>query len=172
MPLLTRVADRRAPFWQTGPMTDAVLNLRITLVAPPAGVAYSLQKDDAPYAIVLSDGGDLSLDVSVRLAEDEKGARYLGPFVKNQGGRRFVYYRVGTCAGQHDSCWTRRGKVWFEDLPIALAREAAANGRRLEARFPGVARDGGPSCATVRPLPPGWRMLGPEAGGGEGAAEG
>lgn len=140
-------------------MAGQPLHLRITLLAPPAGVLYSLQKDDAAFDPAMSDGGDLSLDVTVSFVEDEKGVRYLGPFVKNQGGRRFVYYRVGTSAGQHDSPWSRRGKVWFEDLPVDLAREAAATGRRLEARFPGVAKDGGPSCATVRPIG-GWRMTG------------
>jgi hypothetical protein len=138
-------------------MTDQPLHLRITLAAPPAGVMYALQKDDAPVDQQLSDGGDLSLDVSVRFVEDDKGVRYLGPFVKNQGGRRFVYFRVGTSAGQHDSPWSRRGKVWFEDLPVDLARQAATSGRRLEARFPGLAKDGTPSCATVRPLD-GWRL--------------
>lgn len=140
-------------------MAGQPLHLRITLVAPPAGVLYSLQKDDAPFDPAMSDGGDLSLDVTVSFVEDDRGVRYLGPFVKNQGGRRFVYYRVGTSAGQHDSPWSRRGKVWFEDLPVDLARQAAASGRRLEARFPGVAKDGGPSCATVRPIG-GWRMIG------------
>ncbi|HRD29165.1 MAG TPA: DUF5990 family protein, partial [Caulobacter sp.] len=140
-------------------MPGQPLHLRITLVTPPAGVLYSLQKDDAPVGQAMSDGGDLSLDVTVSFVEDDRGVRYLGPFVKNQGGRRFVYYRVGTSAGQHDSPWSRRGKVWFEDLPVDLAREAAATGRRLEARFPGVAKDGGPSCATVRPIG-GWRVIG------------
>ena len=139
-------------------MTGQTLNLRITLVAPPAGVLYALQDGEESVGHVMADGGDLSLDVTVRFVEDPKGVRYLGPFVKNQGGRRFVYFRVGTCAGQHDSPWTRRGKVWFEDLPVALAREAAASGRRLEARFPGLAKDGSPSCATVRPIE-GWRLV-------------
>lgn len=133
-------------------MAGQPLHLRITLVAPVAGVMYALQKDEAPINQIMSDGRDLSLDVTVSFIEDGKGVRYLSPFVKNQGGRRFIYFRVGTSAGQHDSPWTRRGKVWFEDLPDALAREAAATGRRLEARFVGVARDGGPSCATVRPV--------------------
>ena len=95
-------------------MADQILTLRITLIAPPAGVAYSLQKDDLPWANVLSDGVDVTFEVPVRFVEDAKGARYLGPFVKNQGGRRFVYFRVGTSAGQHNSPWTRRGKVWLD----------------------------------------------------------
>jgi hypothetical protein len=136
-------------------MTGQTLDLRITLVAPPAGVLYALQDGEKSVGQVMAEGGDLSLDVSVRVVEDHKGVRYLGPFVKNQGGRRFVYFRVGTSAGQHGSPWSRRGKVWLEDLPVTLVREAAATGRRLEACFPGVAKDGGPSCATVRPIS-GW----------------
>ena len=111
-------------------MAGQPLHLRITLVAPPAGVLYALQDGEAPVGQVMADGGDLSLDVSVRFVEDDKGVRYLGPFVKNQGGRRFVYFRVGTSAGQHDSPWSRRGKVWMEDIPHALAHEAAATSRR------------------------------------------
>lgn len=140
-------------------MTERTLNLRITLVAPPAGVLYALQDGEEPVGQMMADGGDLSLDVSVRFVEDGKGVRYLGPFVKNQGGRRFVYFRVGTSAGQHDSPWSRRGKVWLEDLPVALAREATATGRRLEARFSGTGRDGSPACATVRPID-GWGWAG------------
>lgn len=137
-------------------MSDQTLTLRITLVAPPAGVAWSLQKDDRPVDNQLSDGGDLTFEVSVRFVEDAKGARYLGPFVKNQGGRRFVYFRVGTSAGQHDSPWNRRGKIWLEDIPLDLARAAAASGGAVAARFPGTGKDGGPACATVRPIG-GWR---------------
>lgn len=143
----------------TGAMAGQTLYLRITLVAPLPGVLYSLQgAKGAPVGHVMSTGADLSLDLSVDFVEDARGVRYLGPFARNQGGRRFVYFAVGSYAGQPGPAWSRRGKVWFEDLPVDLAREAAATGRRIEARFPGVARDGGPSCATVRPID-GWRML-------------
>jgi hypothetical protein len=137
-------------------MTDQTLTLRITLVTPPAGVAYSLQKDDWPVDNQLSDGGDLTFEVPVRFVEDVKGVRYLGPFVKNQGGRRFVYFRVGTSAGQHDSPWSRRGKIWLEDIPLDLARAAVASGGAVTASFPGTGKDGTPTCATVRPIG-GWR---------------
>ena len=57
---------------------------------------------------------------------------------------------------------TPSGKIWFEDLPVELAREAAVSGRVLHATFPGKAKDGGASCATVRPLER-WRLLAPGA---------
>ena len=137
-------------------MSDQTLHLRITLIAPLAGVAYSLQEGEAVVARVVADGGDLTFDVPVRFVEDAKGARYLGPYVKNQGGRRFVYLRVGTMAHQPESPWTRRVKIWLEDLPLDLARAAAATGGAVAAGYPGTDRKGEPTCATVRPVA-GWR---------------
>ena len=70
--------------------------------------------------------------------------------------RRFVYIAIGTSAGQHSE-WSRRAKIDVHDIPadlLAMARE----GRVLEAILPGRARDGGPACATVRPLQP-WRAV-------------
>ena len=40
-------------------MPQGELKLRMTLVAPPAGVLYSLQEKDAPVGAVMSDGKDL-----------------------------------------------------------------------------------------------------------------
>jgi hypothetical protein len=70
--------------------------------------------------------------------------------------RRFIYIAIGTSAGQHSE-WSRRAKIDVHDIPadlLALARE----GRTLEMILPGRARDGGPACATVRPLQP-WTAV-------------
>jgi hypothetical protein len=91
------------------------------------------------------------------MADEPAGLRFLGPFVRNAGGVRFVYFASGTQAGQADSCWSRRGKVVL-DMPPELARRAVASGRRLEARVQGTAKDGGPACATVKLLD-GWRAI-------------
>ncbi len=140
-------------------MTEQTLTLRITLVAPPAGVMFSLQEgDETPVAQALSTGADLTFDVPLRLGANPDGAaRWLGPYVRREGPKRFVYYRVGTLAGQHDSPWTRRGKIFLTDIPTDLARQAAETGRPLSAAFPGTDRKGEPSCATVRPID-GWRL--------------
>jgi hypothetical protein len=47
--------------------------------------------------------------------------------------------------------------VFLTDIPEPLVREAITAGRPLEAAFAGTAKDGGPSCATVRPLS-GWAL--------------
>ena len=139
-------------------MPQGELKLRMTLVAPPAGVLYSLQEKDAPVGAVMSDGKDLSLDFSVRVAPGPNGRRFLGPFVRPEGQRRFVYFRVGQLAGQADSCWSRRGKVWLEGFAPGQVEDAVASGRRLEARFAGSGKDGSPACASIK-LPEGWKPL-------------
>ena len=70
--------------------------------------------------------------------------------------RRFVYIAVGTSAGQHASEWSRRAKIDVHGIPADLLAQARA-GRVLEVVLPGRAKDGGPACATVRPLQA-WRI--------------
>lgn len=133
----------------------SAITLRLTTADPIAGVAYSLQdKANAPVSPRIADEGPVSFDVPVTLSDD---GRLTGPFVRREGpSRRFVYIAIGTSAGQHGE-WSRRAKIDVHDIPadlLALARE----GRVLEAVLPGRARDGGPACATVRPLQP-WRAV-------------
>jgi hypothetical protein len=78
---------------------------------------------------------------------------FTGPFAQGPPDGRFVYIDVGTCAGQHDTPWSRRMKIPLQGITWPLVRKALAKpGYRLTARIPGTGRDGGPSCATVRPL--------------------
>jgi hypothetical protein len=133
----------------------SVITLRLTTADPVAGVAYSLQdKANAPADPRTADDGPIRFDVPVTLSDD---GRLTGPFVRREGpSRRFVYIAIGTSAGQHSE-WSRRAKIDVHDIPadlLALARD----GRVLEAILPGRARDGGPACATVRPLQP-WRAV-------------
>ena len=136
-------------------MADTAITLRLTIADPVSGVRYSLQKDDAPFQPVTAGDGPLSFDVPVRLSADN---RFLGPFVRREGPqRRFVYIRIGTSAGDHASCWSRRAKIDIHDIPPDLLTQARA-GRTLEIVLPGRGKDGSPACATVRPIVA-WRAL-------------
>lgn len=53
--------------------------------------------------------------------------------------------------------WSRRVKVDIHELPAALLEQALA-GEVLEGRLPSRAKDGGPSCATLKSLN-GWRVV-------------
>ena len=106
-----------------------MLNLRIVVECPPAGVDYALQKSRGNgYEMVQkqrSAGGDLAFEFSAPW----KGGPG-GPFVQGKPGERFVYLDIGTAAGQVDSCWTRRLKIPLSGI---------AHAGRYETRVPGSA---------------------------------
>jgi hypothetical protein len=135
--------------------TGQTITLRLTIQDPVPGCAYSLQdKKSQAVGQVVAGGGPLSFDVPVRVAP---GPKFLGEFVRSEGPeRRFVYIAIGGQAGAGASPWSRRAKIDIHTLPVDLLEQALA-GKVLEARLPGRDKDGGPACATVRPLGP-WRV--------------
>ena len=142
------------------PKIEKHLPLRITLVNPPVGVIFAIQRGKVELvAPVMSRGHNLSFNLAVRLADREDEMRnFLGPFVQGPRGGRFVYVNSGTLAGQADSCWTRRAKVGLIGIGWDLIdRVLAKPSSFLEAKIAGKAGDGGPACATV-PLLGGWSI--------------
>ena len=137
-------------------MAKQTITLRLTIHDPVPGVCYSLQgKDSEPVDAVTATEAPLSLDALVTLND---GDRLTGPFVRREGPeRRFVYIGIGTHADFAGPTWSRRAKIDVHDIPADLLN-AARQGRILEVRLPGRAKDGGPACATVRPLEP-WKAL-------------
>ena len=126
------------------------ITLRLTIEDPLPAVAYSLQnKKSEPVGMVVAGHQPLSFDVPVNVAP---GPRFLGEFVRSEGpARRFVYIAIGGQAGDSSSLWTRRAKIDIHDLPAELLERALA-GSVVEAHLPGRDKDGGPACATLRPL--------------------
>lgn len=137
-------------------MGEPEITLRLTIENPVGGVLYSLQdQKNRPVAAVTAGHEPLSFDLTVRLAD---GTRFLGDFVRREGSiRRFVYIAIAGQAGDAASCWSRRAKIDIHDIPADLLAKGLA-GAMLEARLPGRAKDGGPACATVRPIN-GWRAI-------------
>jgi len=131
------------------------ITLRLTIEDPVPGVAYSLQnKMSEPVGMVVAGDGSLSFDVPLNVAP---GPRFLGQFVRREGPtRRFVYIAIGEQAGDPSSLWNRRAKIDIHDLPADLLEKALA-GSVVEAYLSGRDKDGGPACATVRPLVP-WKV--------------
>jgi hypothetical protein len=132
---------------------------RIVIERPVPGVLHSLQEgDDAPLDPKRSKGGEaLSFDFPLRIERTAEGAKFFGPQVRREGKvRRFVYVRIGTCAGDRASPWTRRMKIDIHDIESALL-DAAITGGVLEATIDGTLPDGSPACATIRPVS--WRVV-------------
>ncbi len=132
---------------------ESEVRLRIVLEAPPPGVDFGLQKGrGSAYQTIhrqTSVGEDLIFDFAVRVKAG--CADFQGPLVQGPPGARFVYIGIGTHAGQVNSCWSRRLKV-----PLIGIAQEMLDGSVLEARVPGTGKDGGPTCATVKPFG-GWK---------------
>ena len=126
------------------------ITLRLTIEDPVPGVSYSLQdKTGQPVRPAIAADGPLSFDVPVRVAA---GPRLLGDHVRSEGPeRRFVYIAIGAQAGDAASAWSRRAKIDIHTIPPDLF-SLALGGHVLELRLPGRDKDGGPACATLRPL--------------------
>jgi hypothetical protein len=137
------------------------LILRIIIEQPPPGVDFGLQKGSgSAYETVQkqrSHGKNLVFEFHPSIREGVYGsmAALGGPFVQGPRQQRFVYIDIGACAGQAESCWSRRLKIPLDGIPAKSIRAGGV----LEARVPGTGRDGGPSCATVKDFD-GWKRVG------------
>jgi len=136
------------------------LTLRIVIEQPPPGVDFALQKGSGTIFETVqrqhSEGQDLVFEFQPSLKEgvSDSMAALGGPFVQGPPRQRFVYIDIGTYAGQIDSSWSRRLKIPLDGMPARFIR----TGGILETRVPGIGRDGGPNCATVKDFE-GWRPL-------------
>jgi hypothetical protein len=131
---------------------EIILPLRITVVDPPTGVRFRLQRGRADLvAPVTESSAALRFELEVRVGKRPSGApNFLGPFAQGPADARFVYVNAGTLAGQPDSCWSRRAKIPLAGITWDLIERTRSAGVLLEARMRGVGSDGGPTCATVK----------------------
>ncbi len=141
-----------------GPQPASNLPLRITVKRPPRGVTFCVQGKPGEYlSQTRSTDADLVFDIEVRAAGEPP--RLLGAVVQGPPAGRFVYICSGTYAGESNACSGRRAKVPLVGITPALIAKQKP-GMRLAAEIQGTARDGGPACATVPLLGPGWAWSG------------
>jgi len=136
---------------------------RIILLKPTPGVDFGLQKGRGnQYETIQkqrSENRDLVFEFEAQSKKTDTGEPdYSGPIVQGPKGERFVYIDIGTCAGQKNTEWTRRLKIPLRGIDWKLLEQSQENTRQFfETRVPGVGKDGGPNCATVKPFD-GWKI--------------
>lgn len=140
------------------------ITLRIVVISPTAGVDIGVQSgkgnDYKTLQTQRTSGADLRFEFPVTMARRADGVtpNFLGPFVQGPATGRFIYLDVGTYAGHVDSEWSRRIKIPLAGITADLIDEVMKRkGRVLEATIAGTAKDGGPNCATVKPVN-GWAI--------------
>ncbi len=131
---------------------EALLTLHISLVAPPPGVDFGVQKGRGnryeTVQLQRSTGADLCFTVTLP-------ANLSGPFVQGPPGARFLYLDIGSYAGQIDAPWSRRLKVPLSGITPLLVGPPP---HQVATSIAGTAKDGGPTCATPKPFA-GWHSL-------------
>jgi hypothetical protein len=138
------------------------LTFRVVLETPPVGVDYGVQIGrGAEYETTQkqrSKGTDLRFEFAVGIRASKPAAPdFRGPVVQGPPGQRFVYIDIGTYAGQTGAPWSRRLKIPLIGITWDVIDRVSATQMVLETRVPGTARDGGPTCATVKPFG-GWKL--------------
>ena len=137
--------------------------IEITLVSPPNGVLYALQKGkDVRLAHQRSDGTNLDFHLTLTLAGqlDSGAPRFTGPFAQGSADERFVYINIGASAGDHLSPWSRRAKIHISGITWEMVEQVQEKpGSSIHARFAGTDKKGEPTCASLRPIDGGWELI-------------
>lgn len=109
-------------------------------------------KDELLPPSALSDSAIMfEFDLTVDKGEHNGSLNFLGKYAQGPRDARFVYVNSGTYAGQHVTCWSRRAKLPLMSITDEQIREVIADPNlAMETTMPGIGRDGGPTCATVK----------------------
>ena len=147
------------------PKSEITVPLRIVLLDPPPGVDFGIQEgkgnDYKTIAVQRSKTGNLVLEctISVKGNRDDGPPNFGGPISQGPPTGRFIYIDIGKSAGQFGSCWQRRIKIPLESITWDMIDSVLGTSKRLlQATIPGTGKDGGPSCATVKPID-GWKVV-------------
>ena len=140
------------------------IKLRIVVEATPPDVMFGLQlgsgsKYETIQKQVVGSKTDIFFLFTIKIKGDPEKDRepdFSGQYVQGIAGARFIYLDIGTYAGQSDSIWSRRLKVPLSGIAWKMIDQINSN-HTLEARVPGIGKDGGPNCATVKPFG-GWHV--------------
>jgi hypothetical protein len=139
------------------------LALRIILQAPPK-LTYALQKGSGnnyeTVQVQRSAGDDLHFKLEVEIKGTKQAndlPDFKGPFVQGPALSRFIYLDIGSYAGAHD-WWSGRLKIPLIGITWRIIDELIAQpSAELETKVPGIGKNGGPNCATVKPFD-GWKV--------------
>ncbi|MFL6468445.1 MAG: DUF5990 family protein [Pyrinomonadaceae bacterium] len=125
--------------------------MRIIVKDPLPGVSMRVQRGkDELLTPNRSSNGSLVFDFEVSVDTAGDTPNFLGKYAQGPKDARFVYVNSGTYAGQNDTFWSRRAKLSLVSISKKQIEQVLTTpGSRIEVSFPGVGRDGGPTCATV-----------------------
>ena len=129
---------------------------RVIVDRPLPGVTMRVQKgkDELLEPNSISGSGlSFEFEISVDVGDE---LNFLGKFAQGPKDSRFVYVNSGTYAGQAHTAWARRAKLSLMSITKQQIQSAIDEGSFIETTMPGVGRDGGPTCASVKSIE--WKV--------------
>jgi hypothetical protein len=137
------------------PMKHEV-KFRVVVIDPLHGVSMQLQRGKDELLPPTKNGSSLIFDFEISVDLSNGSPNFLGKYAQGPKDARFVYVNSGTYAGQHPTPWGRRAKLSLMSITKEQI-EDALNGSRIVTTIPGVGKDGGPTCASVKGIE--WKVV-------------
>lgn len=135
------------------------IQFRIIVDRPLPGVSMQVQRGKNELLPPLRMSGDsISFEFPIIVELRDTGLNFLGKYAQGPKDSRFVYVNSGSYAGQNGTRWNRRAKLWLMSITQEQVEEALVEpGNFIEVTMPGVGKDGGPSCASIKGLV--WKVV-------------
>ena len=135
------------------------IGIRIRVVDPLKGAAMHVQRGKCELLPpVKKTASELVFEFDVDVDLSSGTPNFLGAYAQGPKDSRFVYVNSGTYAGDPNSAFSRRAKLSLMSITKTQADEVrVSKSAKLETSFPGVGRDGGPTCASVKGLV--WKVV-------------
>ena len=134
------------------------IKIRILVSEPLAGVAMMVQDGKDKLLPPLTSSAEAHIfEFPITVDLSSGSPNFLGKFAQGPKDARFVYVNSGSYAGVSHSCWSRRAKIPLMSITRDQIDKAVADGAVIETSFPGVGKDGGPTCASVKGIE--WKVV-------------
>ena len=132
------------------------VKFRIVVTEPLPGVSMQVQRGKDELLPPTKNGSSLVFDFEISVDISNGVPNFLGKYAQGPKDARFVYVNSGTYAGQHPTPWGRRAKLSLMSITKEQI-EKALKGSTIEVKMPGVGKDGGPTCASVKGIE--WKVV-------------
>ena len=132
---------------------------RIVVDKPLSGVTMRVQRGkEELLEPTRTSAGAIAFEFDITVDVNGDRPNFLGKYAQGPKDARFVYVNSGTYAGQHATAWARRAKLSLMTISAKQLEAVMEDPARcLETVMPGVGRDGGPTCASVKGIE--WKVV-------------
>lgn len=132
--------------------------IRIKVLRPLTGITMKVQRGkDELLAPAKKSAVEQVFEFGITADLSSGTPNFLGKYAQGPKDQRFIYVNSGRYATQHGTIWDRRAKISLINITGKQIDEVLADPKMiLETEFEGVARDGGPTCASVKGIE--WKV--------------